>query len=651
MWKWIGSALLACVPVVADAQEKVDVGSFIKKDVFEQITISPTGDYYAATVPMEDRTGLVVMRRSDLKVTASLAMGKNSHIEDFVWVSPTRLIIGMAMKFGSEDRPYLTGELFAMNADGSEKGLLVGQRKQASRVGSRIQMATNQDVVATLVDTLKDDDDNVIVAISPFVDDPVTRAEKMDVRNGRRIPITRAPVRNASFTTDNNGVVRFAHGAGADNNNKLYYRGGETEEWRQINDESGAGHVEYPIGFSADNKIAYLQVERSDGPDAIVAYDTTSGKQSELLRDPVVDPASYVMGLGNDVPVGAVFSNGKPRTVFFDEKSAEARLYRSLESAFPNESVFITSTTADGKLALVQTSSDRNPGDFFLFDTVTKKAAHVVSRRDWFDPEKMATMKLVEFKARDGVVVHGYLTLPPGSSGKNLPLIVLPHGGPFGIQDSWGFESETQMLAKAGYAVLQPNFRGSGGYGRRFRAMGARQWGGTMQDDVTDATRWAIQSGVADASRICIYGASYGAFAALSGVAKEPGLYRCAVGYIGVYDLPMMHTSGDVQEDKSGETYLLEWVGPRNSLAAVSPTNMASRIKVPVFLAAGGEDERAPIAHSRLMERRLMAAGVPVETLYFDTEGHGFYTEPHRREYYEKLLAFLGRSLGTTVAK
>jgi dipeptidyl aminopeptidase/acylaminoacyl peptidase len=230
-------------------------------------------------------------------------------------------------------------------------------------------------------------------------------------------------------------------------------------------------------------------------------------------------------------------------------------------------------------------------------------------------------------------------------------MVVMPHGGPFGEADEWRFDDASQMLAQAGYAVLQVNFRGSGGYGRSFEQAGAREWGGAMQDDLTDATRWAVQQGIADPRRICIYGASYGAYASLMGVAKEPALYRCAVGYIGVYDLPMMHTTGDIQERASGETFLDDWVGPRDTLAAVSPTNMGAFIKVPVFLAAGGEDERAPIAHSRLMESRLKSAGVPVETLYYDTEGHGFYTEPHRREYYIRLLDFLSRHIGGAKAK
>lgn len=644
-WGWL-ALYLAGLCVIPQARAQVDVGGFIKRDTFDDIKISPGGEYYAATVPVEDRTGLVILQRSGLKVTARFALGKNTHIDEFAWVSPSRVILSMSQKFGALDTPRPTGELYGIDADGSGREILVGQRAQASRAGSSLRVAKSQDVAATLVDDLASDDKFVIVAVWPFLNDPVTRAEKMDVGNGRRIPITRAPVRNADFTTDNAGVVRFAQGSASDNNNQLYYRAGDDAEWKLINDESGNGYREFALGFSVDDRTAYLRSERREGPDAIVAFDVATGKRTEIQRDPVVDPYLIIRGLGNKVPVGAMYMRGKPHTVFFDDASPEARLYRSLESAFPDEAVYVTSSTSDGKLALVQVWSDRNPGDFFLFDTVSKKASILVSRRGWFDPEQMAATKSYEVKARDGLALNAYLTLPPRSNGKGLPMVVMPHGGPFGIFDTWGFEDEVQILAKSGYAVLQPNFRGSGGYGRSFQSMGAREWGGAMQDDVTDATRWAIASGIADPARICIYGASYGAFAALSGVAKEPGMYRCAAGYVGVYDLPMMHRLGDIQERVSGETYLREWVGARDQLAAASPTNMADRIKVPVFLAAGGEDERAPIEHSRLMEHRLKSAGVPVETLYFDTEGHGFYTEPHRREYYAKLLAFLARNLG-----
>lgn len=259
-------------------------------------------------------------------------------------------------------------------------------------------------------------------------------------------------------------------------------------------------------------------------------------------------------------------------------------------------------------------------------------------------------MRPIDLLARDGLRLHGYVSQANGSAGKPLPMVVMPHGGPFGIRDRWGFNEQVQMLANAGYVVLQVNFRGSGGYGMKFAEAGAQQWGGTMQDDVTDATRWAIAQGIADPKRICVYGGSYGAYAALMGVAKEPGLYRCAIGYVGVYDLPTMHSHGDIQQRGSGETYLREWIGEPAALGAVSPNRIADRIKVPVFLAAGGEDERTPIEHTKMMEQALRRAGVPVETLYYPNEGHGFYVEANRKEYYTRLLAFLSRHLGGAVA-
>lgn len=640
--------LLSCA-CIGDAAA-VDVDAYVRKDHFGTIKISPTGEYYAATVPLEDKTALAIMRRADNKLTATFVLGRNTHVDDFWWVNPERVLISIAEKFGEMDQPRLSGELYAINADGSRPDLLVGQRVRGAGLGTKIQPKKVEMVAAFLVDDLPADDKHVIISVMPFSDDPFTRADRMDVYSGRRTQVARAPVRNAEFTTDNQGVIRFAHGAGTDLIDKLYYRAGDGAEWKLINDEAANGRVERPVGFSGDDRTAYLRVEQDKGPDAIVAVDVASGERREVLRDDDTDPMRIIYKPGTSLAVGAMYMDGRPRTAFFDNASAEARLYRSLEAAFKGESPYITSSTADGKLTLVQTGSDRNPGDFYVFDTVAKKAAHLISRRDWFDPEKMAEMQPVTLAARDGLPLHGYLTVPKGSDGKNLPLVVMLHGGPFGIYDGWGFDSDGQLLAAAGYAVLQVNFRGSGNHGRAFERAGARQWGRTMQDDVTDATRWAIEQGIADPKRICIFGASYGGYAALMGVAKEPDLYKCAAGYVGVYDLPMMHSHGDIQRRGSGETYLREWIGEKDALGAVSPNRMTDRIKVPVFLAAGGEDERAPIEHSRMMEKALKSAGVPVETLYYPTEGHGFYVEANRREFHTRLLAFLNRHIGGAAA-
>lgn len=641
-----GIALL--LEVFASAHAQVDVDHYIKKNEFDDIQISPDGQYFAATIPFEDRTGLVVLRQSDMKVTSSISLGKDNHIDGFFWANKERLLITVSQKLGMLEEPQPTGEILGLDFDDKSADLLIGYRAANGVQAGTRRTGKSERVAAINISAIPGDDRNVIVTVTPYGENEMwRRADRMDIYTGRRVTLARPPVKGASFHVDNKGVVRFAVGSEYDNASKLYHRDRDDAEWKLVNDETVSKRVEWPIGFSEDNRTAYLQVEQAQGPDVIMAYDTVGGQRSELLRDRMSDPSVIISSFGaTDAPVGVLYADGRPHTRFFDPKGTEARLYQMLQTAFPSDSVVVTSTTDDGNIALVRASSDRNPGRFYLFDTQTKKASYLLSRRDWINPEKMAAMKPVELKARDGLAMRGYLTLPPGKPERGLPLVVLPHGGPFGVFDQWGFDVEPQILAAAGYAVLQVNYRGSSNYGRAFSQAGAQQWGGTMQDDLTDATRWAIDQGIADRNRICMYGASYGAYASLMGVAKEPELYRCAAGYVGVYDLVTL-SALDSRDSKRMKTWTSAWMGQGEGLASVSPNRIANRIKVPVFLAAGGEDEVAPIEQSEKMERALKQAGVPVETLYYRTEGHGFYTAEHQREFYTKLLDFLDRNIGT----
>lgn len=643
------SALLVAIAIAAPASfaqapKPHEVEDFIRKPKFNDIKISPTGEYYAATVAVERKTILVVLRRSDNKPTAQVHIpGDRTHVAGFWWVSDKRIVVSAAEKIGEQEEPRLTGDLYAVNADGGKGELLVGQTLQVDTMGTNIRGKRQEDVAAFLLDDLPADDKNVLIKVIPFTADPYTRVERMDTFSGRRVAVTRAPVRNASFLTDNAGVVRFAWGQKTDLVVETYYRAGEGDEWKLVSTSDVDGLAEYPLGFAPDNKTVYMQVQHKEGPDSVVAWNIDANERKEVLRDDDTDPYPVAV---NNVLHGVGLMDGLPRKVFFDEQSDIALLQRKLEKAFPGQAVTITSATSDGKLVMVKVWSDTNPGDLYVFDTVANKADYLDSLSNWIDPAALARVKPISFKARDGLDIHGYLTSPAGKEAQNAPLVVLVHGGPFGVSDVWGFDREAQLLAAHGYAVLQVNFRGSGNHGYAFLHAGRREWGGKMQDDITDATKWAIQQGIADPDRICIYGASYGGYASLMGVAKEPELYRCAAGYVGLYDLPTLHTDGDIRESRRGKNEITEWHGSREQLAAVSPNRLASRIKVPVFLAAGGQDRRTPMKHTEMMEKALRAANVPVEAIYYPTEGHGFYKTENEREYYGKLLAFFQRHLG-----
>lgn len=643
----LGLALLIVAPAATAQTAKPTLEQLLKRSDFGSIKISPDGTYFAATIDQGDSTDLVMLDRATRKPVGGIGAGKNRHVVDFWWVSPDRLILTTAEKIGRLDTPRRTGELFTVQANGKGADLLVGQRLQAMTTGTRLQPKKNERIAADMVDSLPGNDTEVVISASSFGNDPSSRAEVMDVRSGRRNQVAKAPVPNASFQTDNSGAVRAVYGVDASNGrSRLYLRDNNKSDWKLVNDESRDKRDDRPIGFSADNKTLYVISDRANGPDVVVAVDTSSLARKTVLEDKLADPGRIIYRQNTEIPVGVQYLTGKPYTAFLDDSAPEARTYRSLEAAFKDGVPFVTSSTTDGSLALVQLAGDRLAPEYYLFDTRSKKADLLLQTRNWLDPAQLPERKPISLKTRDGLELHGYLTVPRGTD-KNLPLVVNPHGGPFGIADDWYFDPDTAILANAGYAVLQVNFRGSGGQGKSFEGAGAQQWGKAMQDDLTDATQWAIKQGVADPKRICIYGASYGGYASLMGVAREPDLYRCAAGYVGVYDLSQLSDSPAWKRSKRLDVFVRERVGQKETLAEVSPVNVAGKIKVPVFLAAGGEDMQAPIKHTRAMEAALRKANVPVETLYYKTEGHGFYQPEHQVEYYQKLLAFLDRNIGS----
>jgi dipeptidyl aminopeptidase/acylaminoacyl peptidase len=635
------------------ASAQVDLDRYLKQEQYGDIKISPTGAYYAVTYRLPDRVALVIMRRSDKQVTAKVVGNAHSEIGDFWWVNDERVVVAMAERFaGSQDRPWRTGELHAVNADGTQGKVIVSNYDDKDEQAGGVDLILPGYRYATMLGTVPGDTRHALVSIFSAEDEEaLTRVESVDLYSGRRTPVASAPVRRADFMIDPAGKVRFALGMGRDNASKLYYRAGEPGEWKLVNDENSSGHVEQPLGYAKDGRTVYLQVEQAEGPDAVVAYDPATGSRREVARDAVVNPAGMLSSFEGRTATALRYDGPAPSVRYLDPASADAELGGVIAKSFPDDQVYVTSRTRDGMLSVLLVAGARNPGDFYLFDRNTGEAHGIFSRRLWITPDSAAPTRAVSFKARDGLTLHGFLTTPAGAAATTpLPLVVVPHGGPFGLYDSLGYDDESQLLAAAGYAVLRVNYRGSGNYGRKFLHAGERQWGRAMQDDLTDATRWAIAGKVADPARICLAGASYGAYAAMMGLAREPSLYKCGVGYVGVYDLPMM-----VKADAKSAAWLggwsRDWIGAPADLGAVSPVNLAASIKAPVLLAAGGKDTIAPVEHTRKLEKALKASGVAVDSLYYPTEGHGFYTPEHEREYYTRLLAFLSLHLGGARAK
>ena len=414
---------------------------------------------------------------------------------------------------------------------------------------------------------------------------------------------------------------------------------------------NGHGDIDLRVLGTTDDGTIYASRSDRKSPSAFGTLDRQTGEFTELFRDPVSQVEGWLQSPVDDTVFGVVTQAGAPKVHMIDEEHADAQLYLSLAGAFPGQYVNFSSATRDGQKIIVSVSSDRNPGELYLFDRGTGQARFLMKNRNWMDTTRSASVRPFAFKARDGLEIHGYLTLPHGVDPKNLPMIVNPHGGPMGVRDDWGYNWETQLLASRGYAVLQVNYRGSGGRGKAFEDMAYGQWATGIMNDIADATKWAIGKGYADKDRVCIYGGSFGGYAAIMGPATHPGLFKCAFGYVGAYDPQIQFKLSDTSKRDDGLAYMRRAFGAtRAEQDAMSPVLHADKVKIPVYLAAGARDARCPPENTEAMFAALEAAGNTPEGMIIQSgEGHGFYEEKAREKLYSEMLAFFGRHIGGVV--
>lgn len=617
------AVLIGVASMAAQARE-IPVRDFFKDPEFSNVSLSPTGEYITVSVPKGDRTVLAAFRVQDMKLVGKWDDGANRHIDEVRWVNDERFIMYISTKLGRYDFRVGSPDMYASDVD-----------------GARRKMIPNGNTYH-IVDTLDNDPRTILVARS------IDKAFmfKLDVYSGETRPYATAPLRYGTFLVDAEGEVRYAIGSEEDLESITLRRDGR--EWVEVHRASMGGGQRTPLGFDESGRKAYFQVDTGTGVPRLTLGEPESGGEQVVSSNPNVEPGRLLWSSDEKSILAVEYLDGLPTYHFVDTDHPESRVYASLISAFPEHAVGFRGISKDGRYILLTAYSEIDPGSYYLFDRQSGKARFLLSARDWIKPEEMSPMTPITLTARDGVKLHGYLTLPRGSTGRNLPLVLHPHGGPHGIRDDWGFNPEVQFLANRGYAVLQVNFRGSGGYGNAFERMGYRNWGKAMVDDMTDAVRWAIAQGIADKGRICTYGASYGGYAALQAVVREPDLYGCAIGYVGVYSLPLMFDDGDIPRRKSGRHYLNQVMpGSLADQQAQSPAYNVDRIDVPVMLVQGAKDERVPISQYKLLVERLTRAGKPPEvTIVEPREGHGFYDIENNVRLYTAMEAFLDKHIG-----
>ncbi len=629
------------------ASVPIPLKDFARHTQLSQPRLSPDGQYLSVQVNNRNGTNhsLQIFRLADMQRISILRLPKYQLPLNTVWVSPTRLVIEKGKEFGSLAEPFSTGEIITSDIRGRHQDYLYGSKPYGRRSATRA-LDRGWGWIAGLPAKA---DGHFYMRTRPWADgNDQSVLYNVDAGTSARHEIADVHVPALSFLVDRQGKAMFAYG---DNQSMDYvvYRN-DDGTWRKL-PSATVGERLMPLRYGPRNTSFYALWSRKGGPDILTQRSATGAQERTLASDTFSSIDDIEWTAPPEKPFAAVTTSGIPDVHFIEANAPDAKLYRALRKAFKGEFVDFINYSEDGGKLLFDVSSDRDPGTFYLMDTRTHKATKLFVAASWIDPHLMSRRLPFRFKASDGMELEGILTLPRGRSEKHMPMVLLPHGGPHGVNDNWFFDSpdgwDAQMLASRGYLVLQVNYRGSDGRGPTFTQAGYRKWGTRIQQDLIDGVKWTIAKGYTDPQRICVYGASFGGYSALMSVIRAPGLFKCAIGYDGVYDLKMLYGKGDIHQTLYGRNYLATVIGHDDKeLTANSPAELAAKIKVPVFLIHGADDNRAPLAGAEEMRAALKNVGNPPEWMVKSGEGHGFYDEHNNIERMQRMLAFLKKYIG-----
>ena len=638
------AVVLACFlgpSVNAAPISAIPIEDFFRREKLGSPQLSPSGRYLATVVPVGNRRNLAILdleQRRAWPITAE----KDRDVTGVVWASEDRLLF-----FMDNDGNESNG-IFAVDRDGQRARTLIAPPEVAARNGQAVVLN------AAIVSLMDSDTRKVLISASrPTPEGIVVDLETLDIYSGKRQVKRRNPGGIVQWVADENGALVGAVRIKGASSTFLRWDGANEKwiEWSTSSiDKPGWVPAWFSRGLDRWYAASWVNPDGSLRDKAgIFRLDPNTQKLGELVFEhPDVDVSSVISSRKSDQLIGVTINAEKIEQRFLDP--AWSKLVAPLAARFPAARVTLTSASRDENRLLFTVWSSTDPGRYFLFDRAKGLFEELGPSRPWLKPETLAPMRPVKIAARDGLVLPGYVTSPRSSGSSErppMPMVVMPHGGPR-ARDSYGFDPMVQLLANRGYTVLQVNFRGSVGFGRAFDRAGWREWGGRMQDDITDAVKWAIEQKIADPNKICIFGASYGGYAAMMGLATTPELFRCGINYVGVTDIPLMLETIPLAWEIAREELTLQ-VGDRKTdldrLKKTSPVTLAEQIKAPVLMAYGSRDPRVVLDHGRRMETALKAEGVPVELIVKKDEGHGFAKFENQVEWAQRVLDFLARHL------
>lgn len=618
----MAAALMSCASVsLAEPPKQYEVRDFFRNAERTSFNISPDGKTLSFMQPYQSRMNIFVQGLD--------AKGKPQGEPKRLTSETARDIAGYFWK-GNQNL------LYVKDFGGDENFHVVSVAIDGS--GSK-DLTPYEKVQAAVIDDLEDDPRHVLLQHNNR-DKKIFDVYRVDVNSGESVLIAENPGNITGWLTDHDGRLRVAVTSDGVNTS-LLYREREADKFAPLLTTNFKESVR-PLLFTPDNKQLYVYSNRGRDKAAIRTLDPATAKEGEVLFE---HPDYDVGGLRYSRLRKKIesFNVTTWKTEFKFVDPVAAKRQATLAAKLTGYEFVTASRSKDETKFIVAAFNDRTLGARYLFDTKSGSLTKLGEIAPWLAEADMAPMKAITYKTRDGLTIHGYLTLPKGVAATNLPVVINPHGGPW-ARDVWGYNREVQLLANRGYAVLQMNFRGSTGYGREFWQRSFKQWGGTMQDDITDGVQWLIKEGIADPKRVAIYGASYGGYATLSGITKTPDLYAAAIDYVGVSNMfTFMGTIPPYWEPlrKMFHEMVGDPVADEALLRSVSPVSNVDKIKTPLLVVQGANDPRVKQAESEQVVEALRKRGVSVQYILKQNEGHGFRNEENRIEFYDAMVKFL----------
>jgi dipeptidyl aminopeptidase/acylaminoacyl peptidase len=661
-WLLIFVAQAATSVATAQTQAKppsdIPVADFFKQPALQAPSLSPSGQKIAVVIgTASGRKGLAVADIKTPNKFLGVAQFEDADIRSFVWVNDNRLVFD-AVDFQAGLGEQLGSGLYAVNADGTDFIWLIERTGNYRVMGNPTKRPLpNRHQLFAVLD---DGTDDIIVQRYNYYDNQKVLGSTLLKLNTKTLELrnlmSSVPEAAQGWVLDRNAQPRALIASDGKSGIKVQVRIANSSEWTTISQsdqfDSSAGSFE-PFAFDyEDQLLVKAKLNNPEKTSALFRYDT---KTQTLESKPFFSlkgfdfEGSLIFDSKAKKLVGINYTSDAPGTVWFDESLK--RIQEQIDKQLPNTLNEIScKRCASAQHFIVKVSSDRQSPMFFLLDRSTLKLQLIGAARPWIDAASTAEVDFVRIKSRDGMEIPTYITKPKGNG--PFPTVVLIHGGPHVRGSVWGFNPETQFLASRGYLVIEPEFRGSLGYGDTWFRAGWRQWGLKMQDDMTDTAQWAITKGLADPKRVAIAGGSYGGYAAMMGLVKEPSLFKAGLNFVGVTDIELLYTIG--WSDTAGSTWekfgMPKLIGDRekdiDQFRKTSPLLLAGQIKQPVFMAYGEDDLRVPLPHGTKLRDALIRAGnTQVEWNQYANEGHGFLLEKNKVDFYSRMEKFLAKHL------